>query len=131
MHNLDIANKGNTPTFVGRGQTVIDVTFGTVSLISEIVDWRVAEEESLSDHRFIKFGLRGKGENPAYFRNPRKTNWEDYRKRLEEELLDFSRRYGTPEEVEEAVVHIERAITRSYEHSCDPTIRSSKKLDLW
>lgn len=50
--NLKIANVGNEPTFVTRSRReVIDVTFCSPEVSRHIRKWRVAEEETLSDHR--------------------------------------------------------------------------------
>lgn len=130
--DLDIANRGTTPTFsTGRGQTVIDVTFGSRNLINSVRDWRVSGEASLSDHRYVTFWLEGQGSEPAHFRNPRKTDWVMYGESLKGHLTDFPRHYGTPEEVETAVLHIERAMLLSYERSCPLSKRSGKKGDSW
>ena len=74
--NLDVANRGTVPTFVtGRGESVIDVTICSLSVISHIKDWHVPEDVSLSDHRYIKFWLEGRGAEPVYRRHPRKMDW--------------------------------------------------------
>lgn len=53
---LDIANKGCASTFLcNRGQSVIDLTVCTPSLLNRIRGWAVSEEASMSDHRHILY----------------------------------------------------------------------------
>ena len=52
---LDIENKGNTPTFCGRGcATFIDITL-TRGLSVTVKDWEVCTEYNGSDHNTIRF----------------------------------------------------------------------------
>ena len=57
-HNLNIENRGEVATFIGRGtSTVIDVTL-TLNF-EKIQDWKVMEDHnSNSDHRMITFEVR-------------------------------------------------------------------------
>ena len=49
-------NVGSQPTFVrGTSESVLDVTFATQGTAKRLKNWRVLEEESLSDHRYISF----------------------------------------------------------------------------
>ncbi|VEN53853.1 unnamed protein product, partial [Callosobruchus maculatus] len=52
--NLVILNQGDAPTFVrGEYQSHIDITIATQSTASEVIDWKVLNTETLSDHRHI------------------------------------------------------------------------------
>ena len=54
--DMDILNKGTKPTFVvSRRQEVIDISLVSGDIAPYIVGWRVSDEESLSDHRYIQF----------------------------------------------------------------------------
>ena len=53
-HELDICNTGHTPTFHGRGETFIDVTFSK-NLVVE--NWHVSDQCSFSDHCYIYFSI--------------------------------------------------------------------------
>jgi len=56
---LDILNAGVKPTFVtARRQEVIDISLATADIVTDVISWRVSEEESLSDHRYIKCQIR-------------------------------------------------------------------------
>ena len=54
-HDLIVQNTGHTPTFSGRGETFIDVTF-TKGI--DALEWHVSDECSFSDHFYIKFKLQ-------------------------------------------------------------------------
>lgn len=55
---LIVCNNGTSPTFRGtRGNSIIDVTFGSPNLYSETMDWKVLEDITLSDHQYITFNI--------------------------------------------------------------------------
>lgn len=55
-NDLVVLNRGCTPTFVrGNSSSIIDLTIGTTSFARKVVDWKVMEDETLSDHRYIVF----------------------------------------------------------------------------
>ena len=59
-NGLDIMSRGNRPTFVTTNrQEVIDITIATFYAGNLIKDWHVSEEVSCSDHRYIRFTVRG------------------------------------------------------------------------
>ena len=131
--DLDFLNRGCTPTFFtqGRGESVIDMTICTSEVYSMMHGWRVSEELSLSDHRYIDFWTEGRGEGPTYYRNARKTDWKRYRSDLREHLADFPGRYGTPLEIDRAVDKIEWAITRAFEDNCPLSVKRGKQGNVW
>jgi len=74
--DLEILNRGNEPTFVTRSRNeVLDVTFSTRNFVDRIEGWHVSPEESLSDHKEIRFGIKLSAGSETLFRNPRNTNW--------------------------------------------------------
>ncbi|XP_011313432.1 uncharacterized protein [Fopius arisanus] len=78
--DLEILNRGFRPTFVtSRCQCVIDITLCDRRLAKRCVDWRVDREDTLSDHRPIKFSIEGrfgKLEGPARRNGPLvKRSW--------------------------------------------------------
>ncbi|KAK9752427.1 hypothetical protein QE152_g4235 [Popillia japonica] len=51
-------NRGNKPTFVTANLAeVIDITVSTPRLASWVKQWRVSDEPSLSDHRYVRFNI--------------------------------------------------------------------------
>jgi hypothetical protein len=58
QYQLFVLNSGNKPTFWRQnGQSFIDVTLCSSSLLKHCEQWTVRNEESLSDHCFITYNL--------------------------------------------------------------------------
>ena len=73
--DLITLNLGNKATFVNRiREEVLDITICSEELINEIQDWRVSDEHSFSDHRYIRFKILRPPPKPIKFRNKSKTN---------------------------------------------------------
>lgn len=101
--NLEVTNRGTTPTFVNSVcETLIDLTLASSTIASSIADWKVSEEETLSDHREINFWIRlGTTTEPAY-RNPRATKWNTFRElgSLGIRNTDLSKMAESPEDLD-------------------------------
>ncbi|KAK9729971.1 Endonuclease-reverse transcriptase [Popillia japonica] len=66
--NLVVHNTGMEPTFVrGLSQSYIDVTCSTQKLAKTISEWKVLENETLTEHAYIYFEIKGTKtpKNPA------------------------------------------------------------------
>lgn len=65
---------------------------------------RVSDEETFSDHKLIKFRLRGIFPNREPYRNSRKTNWNLYRAWLKSKLdiMTHQEKYLSIEDLEKA-----------------------------
>ncbi|XP_070132549.1 uncharacterized protein [Drosophila bipectinata] len=75
------------PTFIVKNRReVLDVTLYSESLADSIARWGVLEKHSFSDHRYIELVVNFENFNRLTVRNPRKANWELYRKKLESSL---------------------------------------------
>ncbi|XP_049315737.1 uncharacterized protein LOC125779142 [Bactrocera dorsalis] len=84
---LCICNRGNSPTFVTAGrEEVLDLTLASHRIAPLISNWRVIDDHSFSDHRYIGFSIDGEGPPRKSFRNPRNTDWEGYRRKLRQTL---------------------------------------------
>lgn len=58
-NNINICNKGNSPTFINAiRETVLDLTLTNTLLYSKITDWQIVDTDSLSDHTIIAFNLQ-------------------------------------------------------------------------
>lgn len=81
---LSILNRGNRPTFINQvREEVIDITICSAELEQEISGWKVLQEDFMSDHQTISFQLNADKVEPIPFRNPKKTNWTSYKKKLD------------------------------------------------
>jgi len=78
---LNILNTGNSRTFVvSNRQEVIDIFLASNDLTQEIINWKVTNEESLSDHRHIHFSLQSGRPRIVAWHNPRTTRWNSFKR---------------------------------------------------
>ncbi|XP_072161372.1 retrovirus-related Pol polyprotein from type-1 retrotransposable element R1 [Bemisia tabaci] len=131
--NLNVLNLGNEPTFVTRNRSeVIDITIASSNAEDWVKDWRVAKElVSLSDHRYITFKLNVEAKSTYFYRNPRRTNWDLYRKELVRRLGEVELRYGNIQELNAAALALEGVITSAYHNSCPEIKRREPTLEWW
>lgn len=104
--DLVVLNTGYAPTFVrGSCESFIDITCATQSIATQVEKWQVLEEESLSDHRFIYFELKGLGGQKERTNEKTKVayDWEVF-----EILLDWKLKCAKDlENVEEVITVIQ------------------------
>ncbi|CAL1681167.1 unnamed protein product [Lasius platythorax] len=133
-NNLDILNRGNTPTFTNSiREEVIDLTLGSLGIYDLASNWKVSDEPSLSDHKHITFTV-GKGtprREETFFRNPRCTEWSSYAADLGERLKTFPSPYGSPGEIDIATNMLRDAIIAAYEENCLLKRRSKSDGTWW
>ncbi|XP_043479878.1 uncharacterized protein LOC122509713 [Leptopilina heterotoma] len=109
--DLDILNQGNEPTFVTvNRKEVLDITICSKSFCDGVRDWRVSDEDSLSDHRLITFRLESKDREQEWGRNPRSTDWASYSEDLKASMACFPTSYGTMEELELAAEYLRDSV---------------------
>ncbi|CAF4921505.1 unnamed protein product [Pieris macdunnoughi] len=96
---LEILNQGGTPTFnTNRGNTLytscVDVTVATPDLLGLIVDWRVDQSVTSSDHNAIQFEITsrikrddGHARSTRVY-NVRKANWTHFRAKFKQLLSE-------------------------------------------
>ncbi|XP_054015994.1 uncharacterized protein LOC128896661 [Hylaeus anthracinus] len=83
--DLEILNKGFKPTFATSSRKeVIDLTLGTRVVAQWIREWRVDDDNTLSDHRRISFKLAIEPTpiRVAVYGNPRATDWSSFKEEL-------------------------------------------------
>jgi hypothetical protein len=68
QNNLILLNNNkNVPTFeTSRGNSSIDLTIASIDLTGFVNDWRVLDEESASDHKYINFNISATIESLKY-----------------------------------------------------------------
>ncbi|XP_057329823.1 uncharacterized protein LOC130670435 [Microplitis mediator] len=131
---LEILNVGSRPTFVTSWrQEVIDITLGSNKIAQSVTNWRVSEEDSLSDHRRIHFSLEGSrnGGTGGTYRNRKATDWLIYKKELVGRLGEPCGTLRTAGRIEQAVEHLQTAIVQSYEIACPLKTRKCSKRVIW
>lgn len=118
-HNLFILNRGNKPTFVTRTRKeVLDITLCTLDLFNSVVNWEVSEENSLSDHRYIKFSLTCLIPQPRFFRNPRKAVWEKFTSSMARNFNPDVTDLTVNSHLDEAAEYLNSSLVRAYNSSC-------------
>jgi hypothetical protein len=131
-NGLDIMNRGNRPTFVTTNrQEVIDITIATFYAGNLIKDWHVTEEVSCSDHRYIRFTVRGIDHSVKIYRNPRRTDWESFRTELSAGLRGITDRINNSIDLEIDAYQFQEAITSAYNENCPLTVRKNNRNTSW
>ena len=125
-NNLFVANIGNQPTFcTPKREEVIDFTFTNHLANSIIEKWHVDSQDSLSDHKRILFYINndiksGKTER----RNPKKTDWEEFKFRVEEILIEAinddwtSKEDLTCSDIDDLSGLLNNSLIKAFEDSC-------------
>jgi hypothetical protein len=131
-NGLDIMNRGNRPTFVTTNrQEVIDITIATFYAGSLIKVWHVTEELTCSDHRYIRFAVRGIDHSVKLYRNPRRTDWQSFRTDLSGGLLSMTDKMNNLRDLEMAADQFQKAITIAYNENCPLTVRKNNRNTSW
>ena len=129
-NNLFICNRGETPTFRTKDRTaVIDLTLtNSEDLVSE---WRVATEFSFSDHSRITFILNFLGPVSKPYRNPRRTNWNLFKSKVDSNLLFVPGWQSSKNGIDAVVKNLTNSIINNYEVSCPVKFPSKRKQPIW
>lgn len=133
--DLSIVNRGNSPTFVVANRSeVIDITLANSFAEQRIQSWRVSNDESSSDHRYIRFQVTiNASPAPLLRRNIRKANWGTFSRHLEEAAA------GLPvhptissTEVDARVNRLTVALMASLEAACPiRTLQTKRRPVVW
>ncbi len=130
--DLQLLNKGNTPTFVtSRREEVLDISLANSEGASLIQNWHVSEDDSLSDHRQIHLEITASNVPRIWARNPRRTNWEIYENRLQWFLPRVPNKELSYDELDSLAKSVEDAIRRAYFCACPLRRSGSKKQPPW
>jgi len=130
--DLIILNKGTKPTFVAAGrQTVIDITLASSDIASFVTEWRVSDEESLSDHRYITFQIQAGIQIVPPWRNPIATQWEAFYADLDKAHGGRLRNIWTTEDIENEVTVMQQHLETSYKNNCKERKTHTGKGARW
>ena len=129
----DILNVGAKPTFVTAvRQEVIDLSLATANIVSDISGWRVSDEESLSDHRYIKFSIKSDRVAQTKWRNPRATRWDAYYADLEKALGGPTGCVNTSDDIEKKEVsQLQNGLITSFKNNCKEKRHYPRKSATW
>ncbi|XP_059061513.1 uncharacterized protein LOC131854415 [Achroia grisella] len=125
---LQILNTGCTPTFVtATRQEVLDITLATDKLAEYITHWHVSNENSMSDHKHIRFTIEAATDsNPILYRTPKATVWPNYRDSLTSLIADLPKSIKSPLKLELAVDILLNGIISAYQNNCPIKTKTAK-----
>ncbi|XP_063827935.1 uncharacterized protein LOC135077339 [Ostrinia nubilalis] len=111
-----VINKGNKPTFFNaRRAEVIDLTLACKKAVRKITNWYNAPIRKDAIKR----------------RNPRNTNWEDFKRDLRTELSEPKCKLNSVLEIEFDADRITNALKTAWRDNCPEREAGSKKLPWW
>jgi ribonuclease HI len=118
--NMHVINQGHKPTFVVKNRKeVLDITLASSSVMHCIKRWRVDDDESSSDHRYIRAQVNVGRPEPTFGRNRKKANWLVYDETLKKELVKVScLSINSTEDLDRAVDKITKTINDAFSEAC-------------
>lgn len=131
--NLEFVNVGKEPTFVTSiRREVIDLTLANDKMSDMIINWRVSDEESSSDHRYLTFEVSIDATEDVKYRNPKTTDWGVFLGKLQELIEPPSGDIRNCRMLENETKMLERALLGSFHASCkEKTVRGRKPIVWW
>lgn len=131
-NNVNICNEGTNSTFMNSiRQEVLDLTLCSNTLSEKIHNWNVSDEISLSDHKHILFEYKVNDIIKETFRDPRKTNWEQYYSNLEVGGSFLEKSIITHKELENTSIQVTNRIIQAFNNSCPVKVRSTDRDVPW
>ncbi len=132
--DLHVINSGNKPTFVvAKRSEVLDISLASSSAIKDLEAWWVDDEESSSDHRYVRFNLNfGPPVIPEY-RDKKKTQWDLYKSLIMRDLdktpLSIP---ATTAEIDERTEAITGILVGSFHEACPlKPVKANRKIVPW
>lgn len=131
-NRLEIANRGSKPTFGNRiREEVIDLTLSTLSISDNIKKWHVSDEPSASDHKHIRYDVEiNIIHSNTSFRNPKKTDWENYNRALQARLEE-THIVRTTLDIELAATELQTAVIDSFKENCPIVSKNTNNSCCW
>ena len=137
--DLSWCNRGDDPTFVNsRGHnSVIDLTITNSTGRDFVQNWHVGDQESSSDHRYVKFKISTTthDSDQRTARITKNTDWDEFSDILEKDIrlkeLETSP-ITTKNDVDEAACKLNSVINDAFKTACPLTYVSNKiKKPAW
>lgn len=140
LNKFEILNRGAAKTFsrcvTKQGSRIlpqpifqescIDLTVVTACLEDKILDWEVLEEDTMSDHKYIRFSISNTELTPTKYRNPKRTNWEKFNRILKQTLKNYTWMIGDPKELDHAAKDLNDKLINAYKTANIETLQKSK-----
>ncbi|XP_073991827.1 uncharacterized protein [Rhodnius prolixus] len=132
-NNLHVINEGEEPTFHNSiRREVIDLTLGTNFVSTLVRNWHVSGVPSLSDHMYIRFDIGFDCKEVVTYRNPRRTDWDSFRRDLSANIGTVNNNFRTRMDIDEAAERLQGVIKEAFWENCAETvITSNRKVGWW
>ena len=117
--NLTVLNVGDKPTFsTSRAESVIDVTLMNNEAIQTLKadEWRVSDQPSFSDHKYIKFTLGQYISHVEKYQNLKRADWTEFRMLLNQVSLKPILADGS--NLDECADQVQEAIRMALDQAC-------------
>lgn len=131
-NDLTILNTGFKPTYcTARSKSFIDLTIVTNFIADEINDWRVDDDLSHSDHNYIKFSIKARGQEQETYRDPKKTNWTAYKVCLEQLIPSIVCDIQDKHDIDSVVNQLNSCLISAYHSSNLEVKKTSNTKNKW
>lgn len=132
LNSLNVQNVGSEPTFFNvNRREVIDLTLSSRIISNKIRNWRVLDEPSGSDHRYIQFTLTSICSKTVDFRNRKKTNWEVFNRILSNNFSEVDFNIHNASDLNHCANLFQKTVIDAFENSCKLTTKKSKQSNPW
>ncbi|XP_017883620.1 uncharacterized protein LOC108627079, partial [Ceratina calcarata] len=134
INGLTWLNEGLVPTFsTSIREETLDVTMVSLEIRSALSQWKVLDDLSLSDHRFISFKLLVEGVPINRIVSDKKLlNVEKFLESLNDKLRESPKEYGTPLQIDVYVEFVTDAIMKAAEEALEKKMkRFNGRLPWW
>lgn len=132
--DVRLINEGNAPTCIRhQGSSIVDLTWATADIMNKIIDWKVLDEFTYSDHAYIyydirnKLGINTKAKTVKYTRwSHKKMDVDMYKEVLEWSCIDMPQ-YTSAEEAA-------RWLRETLTNACDaamPRVKKATKTQVY
>ncbi|KAI5735212.1 hypothetical protein M8J77_015582 [Diaphorina citri] len=131
-NNLTILNQGSRPTFITAvRKEILDLTLCTQHIANSIKGWKVLKETSMADHQYIYFEIEGRCVEQISYRDPKRTNWDHFRRDLKRKLGPVQTKLADKEDIDATAVKLQDCIMKAYESNNTPIVKTSNGKTKW
>lgn len=138
---LVLINQGNKPTFLpdplkpNERSSCIDITVASTNIAKLLNGWKVLDEDSHSDHRWIQFDLSSTAPEVEMTRSKRSTNWNKFctiinNSKVIKDLTKHSYKMSFDEQ-DNAAQALMKELIDAFEKSCRITKKRIFKKQPW
>lgn len=131
-HELHILNRGSRATWSNsEHSSIIDITFSTARIKDKIMNWRVIEEETLSDHRLISFEINTEEISQEKSNNIKKCDFIKYKVNVTNFLLSIQNTGHNIASLERTANEFKESLNKAYELSVRTKSKSYSYNQGW